>query len=489
MYNLLFLIVFALIPFQKEYSQDSNHKKLEVKLLESQELTTKAFYPEAYDKLWDVLIAADSINNPTIKYKAYKQLSVLYSIFHKKKQAISTIDSVFLYAKKSKDFYNPEIKLSLYYAAALTHRMNNNYKEAKNLLVISEHILDSLKIPLTKQIYILTEKAHLNTLTGNHVNAEKILKSIFKQISSEHPYASIVYSMLGDLYIRKKENKNALLYYNKCLKVITKQNSRIGLKVDLLEKISKLNKEIGNYKIAFQQMNLSKVLGDSLFGSQSKRNKQLFEIKDSYRLTILENNRIKKEQELKLVKAQKEKLNLQLIFSVILFLITALAAFFGIKLIRKKHTIEKKLVEERANAEIEIKKKELAVTALQIIEKDKLLEEIKKGLEEVKKQKDDKSVEKIKSTIKVNSKKTWQEFETRFIQVNSTFYESLGKKHQNMSRNELKLCALMKLNFSTKEMSQLLGVSADSVNKARYRLRKKLSLQRDDNLVAYINSI
>ena len=69
------------------------------------------------------------------------------------------------------------------------------------------------------------------------------------------------------------------------------------------------------------------------------------------------------------------------------------------------------------------------------------------------------------------------------------FYESLGKKHTNLSRNELKLCALIKLNFSTKEMSQLLGVSTDTVNKARYRLRKKLELQREDNLFTYISSI
>ena len=121
--------------------------------------------------------------------------------------------------------------------------------------------------------------------------------------------------------------------------------------------------------------------------------------------------------------------------------------------------------------------------------KDKLLNEIKQGLEAVKKQDDDIQIAHLKSTIKVNSTKMWEDFEARFVQVNTSFYNSLGKKHPDLSRNELKLCALVKLNFSTKEMSQLLGISNDGVNKARYRLRKKLDLQRDVNLTTYMNSI
>ena len=73
-------------------------------------------------------------------------------------------------------------------------------------------------------------------------------------------------------------------------------------------------------------------------------------------------------------------------------------------------------------------------------------------------------------------------------QINTSFYDSLNKKHDNLSRNELKLCALIKLNFSSKEMADILGVSPDSINKARYRLRKKLNLTRDENLVSYITA-
>ncbi|MGY6649439.1 tetratricopeptide repeat protein [Wenyingzhuangia sp. IMCC45574] len=488
-YIVFFLGIFHFSCFSQNKELDRVLKTINQDIEDSKELTSQAKYPAAYNKLWNVLIVADSLDNSFVKYRAYKHLSQLYSIFHQKEKAFAAIDSMFLCAKKSGLIKKPNVVSSLNYAAALTYRMNGEYNKASSYLEKCEYLLDSLQIPFRKRIYAYTERAHIYTLVGKFKESEELLLRILAQISEEHQYASITNSMLGDLYSKKNESQKALVYFNRCLEILAIQNNRVGLKVDLLEKMSQLNKGLGNYKVSLQQMTASKVLGDSLFGSQSARNKQLFEINNSYQKSILENNQIKREKELQFVKNQKEKLNLQLWFSVFLCIVTLIAAFFGIRLIRKKHQTEKKLAVERANAEVEIKKKELAVTALQLIEKDKLLEEIKKGLDEVKKNKDDSSVEQLKSTIKVNAAKTWEEFETRFVQVNSSFYKSLGKKHSDLSRNELKLCALVKLNFSTKEMSQLLGVSADSVNKARYRLRKKLGLQRDDNLVSYINSI
>ena len=267
-------------------------------LVEASDLTGTANYPKAYDNLWDVLRFADSTENSTLKYKAYKQLSMLYSIFHNYSKASSCIDSMFYYASKTKEVSN-KTKGNLHFSAAITHRMSKNYVEAENQLLICEQLLDSLNVPIKERLYVLTEKAHLNTLLGNYKKAEEILVEITKQIHTNHSYASIVYSMWGDLYSKMNDNNKALQYYNKSLLAIEEQNIRIGLKVDLLSKVSKINYSLGNNKIAFEQMEASKKLGDSLFGSQSESNKQLFEIKDSYRKVILENQKIQKEQELK----------------------------------------------------------------------------------------------------------------------------------------------------------------------------------------------
>ena len=460
----------------------------ENKLIEAENLSSLANYPKAYDYLLSVLSFADSIHSPQLKYKAYKQLSMLYSIFHKYDKAASCIDSMFFYAKKTKEISAKE-KVNLFFSAAITYRMNEKYKEATKHLNSCERILDSLKTPFNEKLYVLTERAHLNTLTGNYKKSKEILSEITAQISSNHPYVSIIYSMWGDLYSKMDAKELALSYYIKSLEAITTQNSRISLRVELLSKVSKINNSLGNYKMAFQQMEASKKLGDSLFGSQSVINKQLFEIKDSYREVIIENQRIQKEQELKLLKSKKDTLNQQLIFSVILLIIIIIASIVIVSFLKKRHILEKELITERTRSAIELKKKELTLTALQLLEKDKLLDEIKTDLQKIQKGEDVAAINKITSTINVNSKKNWEEFEARFVQINTTFYDSLHKKHSDLTGNELKLCALIKLNFSSKEMAQILGVSPESINKGRYRLRKKLNLDRDENLVTYISSI
>lgn len=80
----------------------------------------------------------------------------------------------------------------------------------------------------------------------------------------------------------------------------------------------------------------------------------------------------------------------------------------------------------------------------------------------------------------------WEEFEARFISINQNFYKNLQTKFPELSQKDLKVCALIKLNFSSKEMSSLLGISVESVHTSRYRLRKKLYLERSDNLSNFI---
>ncbi|MBD0403736.1 hypothetical protein [Flammeovirga sp. EKP202] len=482
------VIIVLLLPFQSKGNDTlMEYSKVELKAVD--QLIGTAFYPEAYDKIWSLMSSADEANNSRIKYRAYKRLTLLYSIFYDSLNAMNSVDSMFFYAEKSGILSTPYGKQKTYYTAAHTYRMNRNFDKAREFLNVARQLLDSTQRPFNEKFYVLSEEAHLHTLTGNFEQSEEILREISAEVSPTHSYAAILYSMWGDLYTQKGKIKEALAYYYKSLKAVDEHKRRLGLRVELLKKASQLNSQLGNYKKAYQEMTASKELGDQLFGSQSSRNKKLFEIKDSYRKTIEENKQYRKEQELKVLKIEQETLQQRLIYLVSLLFVTVLSAIFIISLLKVKHQTKQQLLEERSKAEIEIKKKELTVTSLQLIEKDKLLQEIKEGLEDVKQHKSDAAVERINKTINLNTAKTWEEFETRFIQVNSDFYDTLNTIHSSLTRNDLKLCALIKLNFSSKEIAQLLGISTDSVNKGRYRLRKKLGLHRDDNLFTYISSI
>ncbi len=80
-------------------------------------------------------------------------------------------------------------------------------------------------------------------------------------------------------------------------------------------------------------------------------------------------------------------------------------------------------------------------------------------------------------------------FYSNFERIYPNFNHSLQRKYPNISVNELKLCALLRLNLSSKEIGQLLNITQDSVNKARYRLRKKLGIKSKEEILTVLLNI
>ena len=144
---------------------------------------------------------------------------------------------------------------------------------------------------------------------------------------------------------------------------------------------------------------------------------------------------------------------------------------------------------EKNNTEIlEFKNKELTSTALQLIQKDELILDIKEKLSSPNGS-DKKEISQILRAIKINKSLGWKEFNARFTSVNSAFYSNLSERFPELTQRDHKLCALIKLNFSSKKISMLLGISMESVNTARYRLRKKMGLSPSDNLTEFITQL
>ena len=89
----------------------------------------------------------------------------------------------------------------------------------------------------------------------------------------------------------------------------------------------------------------------------------------------------------------------------------------------------------------------------------------------------------------MDSKHMWSEFETHFSTVFEDFYINLNKRYPGLTPNESKLCALLRLNLSTKEIASITAQNPKSVDMARYRLRKKMNLNSTDNILDIIKSI
>jgi DNA-binding CsgD family transcriptional regulator len=144
-----------------------------------------------------------------------------------------------------------------------------------------------------------------------------------------------------------------------------------------------------------------------------------------------------------------------------------------------------KIKNEKLEIENKSKRKELAASTMSIIKKNELLTQIK---DQLKKVEDSDGINKVIKIIDKNLNKNddWDMFKEAFNNSDSEFLRKIKKIHPELSPNDLKLCAYLRLNLSSKEIAQLLNITLKSVEIKRYRLRKKLDLQRQDNLVNYI---
>lgn len=88
-----------------------------------------------------------------------------------------------------------------------------------------------------------------------------------------------------------------------------------------------------------------------------------------------------------------------------------------------------------------------------------------------------------------NSEVEWENFRTSFEQIHSGFFDKILSIHPTLTAYELRLCALLRLNLSSKEIGSILNISASSVNTGRYRMRKKMNLTETDDLVRYLMTV
>src|SRR5699024_2004625 len=94
------------------------------------------------------------------------------------------------------------------------------------------------------------------------------------------------------------------------------------------------------------------------------------------------------------------------------------------------------------------------------------------------------ALQKLKNMVdySFNLDEDWEQFKLYFEEVHTGFFDALKKQYPDLTANELRLSALVKLNLTSKEIATILGITADSVKTARYRLRKKLDMATEENL-------
>ncbi|PJJ08338.1 regulatory LuxR family protein [Flavobacterium sp. 1] len=168
------------------------------------------------------------------------------------------------------------------------------------------------------------------------------------------------------------------------------------------------------------------------------------------------------------------------------------------KIRQEQYELEKeieKLKKDKLKTKILAKDKELVNNSLQAVKKNKILNGIIYKLKDINIESFDESTKsqftKLNRSIakEVNTDKSWKDLEKHIKNVHFDFLKRLKEKHPRISPRELDLSTYLLINMSTKEIAEIMNVSSGGVEVARHRLRKKIGLDKNENLVSYLMSV
>ncbi|WP_111706817.1 hypothetical protein [Lutibacter citreus] len=438
----------------------------------------------AFDLLFDVLPISNQILNKKPSIEIHSILGILYGIYGKDSIALQhTIMAHNLSVHNIKTTLKSNDSLiSSYLDVAVRYIEMKSYKKALPYL-------DSCYIINTSQKRLHFVDAHygfIYTKQGNYPKAKEYFTNLVPFFEKQKlGFQSSTYYFLAELKSALDQGDSAIYYYEKSINSIDSFQSNLKLKPIILEKLANAYLKKNNSKGAFLRLQESKRISDNLYNTQSKQNQVLFEIKNKYKEDL-----VKKEEQIiaqeKLIESNdKAKFRLKLLVGILILLVVIGFVTFRLIFRMKRMSQEQNQENEKNEAILEVKNKELTTNALQLIEKEHLVKELLESL----KINDPENFKVLNRKYKHSNKKIWNDFHLRFSQTNTTFYKKLHKLNPELTTTDLKHCALIKLNFDSKEMSHLLGISLNSVHVARSRIRKKLDLRRDESLSNHLSKL
>ena len=377
------------------------------------------------------------------KIQAYNRLAALYNEFTIKN--LPLLDSTIKYSQlcielSKKHNFNKYIALSENELGYIYMRKNDYNKSIKHYKkAFSQFNLDK-----------------------DFVNAANTAINICNWLIKNKKYAEAI-----NLIDSSAQNLNEKVYRNMFMRLYLQ-------KANIYEKNQRFDS-------AYKYLSLGRIAQKLFF--KDRMNKQIYELAAKYELQD-KTNKIKVEQA-KFKNEQQSRIyliTLSIALTIVL-LISIIAFYFIRKHLRQKNQLQN-YENQLLNEQITFKKKEVTSAIAQSVSHNDTLKSIKHLIEN-KEYKDAKDI--INSNI--NTSQSWNVFLVEFNNLYPLFFSNLCKKHTTLTNNEIKLCALLKMELKSRDIADVLNIEIVSVNKNRQRLRKKLNLPSNSSLTNYLSTV
>lgn len=391
----------------------------------------------------------------------YKSLSELKKVIAKDKLEEKNVEAYLVYSN-----------------LAVLETKKKNYRTALEMFHI--HRKHSIRLKDTFGIVSSYQNIsnvfhELNQPDSSLYYSEKGIRTAKKaNLFSEEAY---LYFYRGENYYKSK--KDSATYFLEKAFVRAKKKPLNDILLESSSLLANLYESKNNYKKAIEYLRIANSLSEKNIVSQNQKKIELLEF---------ENEQKAKQQEA-LVRTQKRE-NI-FIFSFILLVPVSLVIFLMYRL-QKTKAKQRKIENQLLLQKMESKNKELTSNAIQMLQVSEQIDATRKELNHLKLTADSPTKNMLNSIImdlrKGNHSFNKQEFEKLFIETDEEFYKKLLQEYPTLTKNEIRLCAFAKMNFSAKEISAITQQSPNSILVGRSRLRKKLGLEENQSLTAFLKN-
>ena len=336
--------------------------------------------------------------------------------------------------------------------------------------------------------YSFNNIGKLRYLMGEHEAALEALNQALERNEGQDPdLESIIHEHFARTLLDTGDYEEALLHARKSLDLSREFGTLLG-EQEGYRLLSDIYEEKGDYHAALEYHHRLLTVRDSIFNDRMAT--RIEELRTRYETE-------QREAQIALLEQQQNQDQLvrnALSAGVVLLLIIAILIFNRQKTVIRKNRVElenRRLKELQLKQELHFKKRQLTSYSLHLVQKNELMKELSDKIHKIRGKNGNGAEYGLKSLDNLihysfNLDDDWEEFRLYFEEVHPGFFERLKDSCPNLTSNELRLCALLRLNLSSKKIASMLGISPSSVKIARYRLRKKLQLNTKVRLTDYL---
>ncbi|WP_298533853.1 tetratricopeptide repeat protein [uncultured Algibacter sp.] len=386
------------------------------------------------------------------------------------------------------------------YSSQILHNIGVNQDELKNYDKALEYYFKSLE-HFRKEKNHLEIAKNLNSIGGVYLKqdslnkAKKYLKESLELSKhyGEKQMVGLTTKNLGNVYFKEGDFNKALKHFKEA-SAISIETGTLTRGLNNYQQIAKTYAALGDYNKAYKYSDLHFQKYDSVF--KKEKIEQINELEIKYQTEKKEVAIALQEEEIKTlnIQAKNDKLTKTLYgVGMLSFLTISGLLYFGFKQRLKKNKIEREKQEAIYKQEIAFKKKELASQTLHLVQKSTFIQELKENLEKIKKSPELFKVEFRRLVMLLKKEKAedkdWETFKSYFSEVHNNFDNKLKTIYADITEKEIRLASFLRMNLSTKEIASMLNVLPDSVLKSKYRLKKKLKLDRETDLNQFLNTL